>query len=441
MSDAVEIAFRADLSDLETGTAAATALLARAAEEMARAFERASLKEIAVADDRNDALWRLGQESLDEWRSTAIAEADAKYAAELTFLERKTAAEKNDAAAEARDAEERRALYEAHVLALQKIDERYAEEQQARGRETLADSIAADNARLAEGLRALDTEFRTHRITADERYRLEQQLTEEICGEELKRLDALIATLAAGTKAYEQAMRERAKIAQDFARQAQASTDRLEIEEQHKWSALGASIKSGFNSALDGVLFEGKSFGQFMVSIAEGIAKAFLEMGETIAENWIATQLANVAVTKATGGASALGQISDAAGVAGANAFAATAAIPLVGPELAPAAAAAAVSETLSFSSLLSLASGAWELKSDALALLHRGEMVVPENFARGIRARPSALEGTSGDVHMNYAPVINAKEPASLKQLLVTESSEMLAWLRRQFRNGALRV
>ena len=41
MSDAVEIRFRADLSDLETGTEQAVALLGRAAEEMARAFEQA----------------------------------------------------------------------------------------------------------------------------------------------------------------------------------------------------------------------------------------------------------------------------------------------------------------------------------------------------------------------------------------------------------------
>jgi hypothetical protein len=438
MSDAVEIAFRADLSDLETGTERATALLRTAADEMARGFEQASLKEIAVADDRNDALYRLGKESLDEWRSDAIAQADAKYAAELTFLDRKTAAEKNDAATETRNAEERRVLYETHVLALQKIDERYEGENQARARETLAGAVAADDARLAQSLRALDTEFRTHKITADERWRLEQQLTQAIYGEELKRLDALVATLAQGTKAYDQAMRQRAKIAADFARQAQANTDRLAIEESRKWSALGNSIKSSFNTALDGALFEGKTFSQFMLQVAEGIARAFLQMGETIAENWIATQLANVATTKATQGASALGQISDAAGVAGANAFAATSAIPVVGPELAPAAAAAAVSETLSFASLLSLASGAWELPGDALAVLHRGEMVVPENFARGIRS--GGFEGTS-DVHMNYAPTIHAREPATLKQLLVTESSEMLAWLQRQFRNGALRV
>jgi hypothetical protein len=439
MTDAVEIQFRADLSDLETGTEEAAALLSRAADEMARAFEQASFKEIAIAQDRNNALYRLGAESLGQWRAQAIAEADQKYAAELSFLDRREAADRNDAAAELRDEEQRRVAYEDHVLALQKIDERAAEEKRAREREALADSISADNAKLQSGLRALDTEFRTHRIGADERYRLEQQLTEEIYGEELKRLDALITTLAAGTKAYEQAIREREKIEQEFSKQSAANTDRLETEEARKWSELGNSIKSGFNGALDGLVFEGKSFGQFMLAVAEGIAKAFLQMGETIAENWIETEIANVATTKATQGASALAQISDAAGVAGANAFAATSAIPVVGPELAPAAAAAAVSETLSFASLLSLRTGAWELPGDALALLHRGEMVVPENFAQGFRAAIPTSAGTG--VHMNYAPVINAREPASLKQMLVTESSEMLAWLSRQLRNGALRV
>jgi hypothetical protein len=465
VSDAVEIQFRADLADLEAGVGDAVALLDRAASAMADAFaphgdartgdearriatetlridEQTSLKEIAIAADRNDALGRLGEESLEQWKAEALVEENAKYAAELSFLAKKTAADKGDAAAEARDLAERALLWQDHVLALQKIDERTAQDKRAREREALQDGIAADNARLASALRTLDADFRAHRIGADERYRLERQLTEGIYGEELKRLDALVATLANGTKAYGDAIREREKVELAFARQSEANTDRLEVEEARKWNALGNSIKSSFNSALDGALFEGKSFGQFMLQVAEGIAKAFLQMGETIAENWIETQLANVATTKATQSASALGQISDAAGVAGANAFAATAAIPVIGPELAPAAAAAAVSETLSFSSLLTLATGAWELKSDALALLHRGEMVVPENFAQGFRAGLPAFAGTGGgDVHMQYAPTIHAREPSSLKQMLVTESSEMLAWLQRQFRNGALRV
>ena len=134
MTDAVEIQFRADLADLEAGTEEAVALLGKAADDMARAFEQASLKEIAIASDRNDALYRLGAESLEQWKAQAVTEAEAKYAAELQFLDRKAAADKGDAAAETRDLEQRRIAYEEHVLALQKIDERTAGEKRARER-------------------------------------------------------------------------------------------------------------------------------------------------------------------------------------------------------------------------------------------------------------------------------------------------------------------
>ena len=61
------------------------------------------MKEIAIAADRNDALVRLGEESLEQWKAEALAEENAKYAAELSFLAKKTAADKGDAVAEARD--------------------------------------------------------------------------------------------------------------------------------------------------------------------------------------------------------------------------------------------------------------------------------------------------------------------------------------------------
>ena len=463
MSDStVEIAFRADLSELESGTSDAVALIRNAADQMADAFapkgdgratddarhiadeklqieEQAALKSIAIETDHNDFLYAMGEESLDKWKQQADEEANAKYASELAFLDKRTAADRGDAAAEARDLEQRALLYQEHVLALQKIDEQYAERKRSLEREELQDALSADNAKLSDGLAKLDAEYRAHQISAGERYALEQQLTEQIYGEELKRLDALIATLSAGTKTYEDAIRQREKIEQEFERRSEANTNQLETEEAAKWTALGNSIRSSFNSALDGMLFQGKTFEQGMVTIAEGVIRAFLEMGEKIAEDWIEQQITSLFVTKSTQGASALGQVSDAAAVAGANTFASTSAIPIIGPELAPAAAAAAVSETMSFAGLIALAAGAWDLRSDMVAQLHRGEMVVPENFASGLRAAGGSFG--AGDVNMNYSPTINAREPASLEQMLVTESSAMLSWLNRQMRNGALRA
>ena len=463
MSDnTVEIAFRADLADLESGTADAVSLLGNAAGEMADAFaprgdsreadearriadekirieQEASLKSIAIEEDRNNFLYQMGEESLDQWKEQAQAEEDAKYGAELAFLDRKTAADRNDATAEARDLEERALLYQNHVLALQKLDEQYAERKRAIDQQELQEFISADNARLQDGIRALDAEYKEHEISASERYRLEQALTEEIYTEELKRFDVLLATLTQGTKAWEDAIKQRQKIEQDFTRQSETNTNQLETGEAAKWTELGNSIRSSFNSALDGMLFQGRTFGQGMLVMADGVIKAFLTMGENVSENWIETQITSLFATKATQTTSALGQISDAAAVAGANTFASTAAIPVIGPEIAPGAAAAAIAQVMGYSSLLSLDVGAWELKSDSIAQLHKGEMVVPQNFASGLRANGGGMGG--GDVSMNYAPTINAREPASLEKMLITESSAMLSWLQRAVRNGAMRA
>jgi len=159
-------------------------------------------------------------------------------------------------------------------------------------------------------------------------------------------------------------------------------------------------------------------------------------MGEQIAENWIETQIAAMLETKTTQGTTALGQVQDAAAVASANAYAAYAAVPPVAASMA----ADAVATTEGFSGLIALATGAWDLKSDTVAQLHKGEMVVPENFASGLRGNGGGFGG-GGDVTMHYGPMINAREPATLSQMLTRESGEMLGWLKRQMRNGALRA
>lgn len=435
MSDAsVEISFRADLSDLESGAADAVAAIGRASDAIVRIAEESSLKQIAIAEDRNDFLLRMGEESLDQWKANAIAGENAKLAAELSYLDRKSAADRADAAAEARDLEQRRALYETHALALQKIDEQAAERKRALDQQELQDFISADNARLQECIRAADAEYKEHKISADERYALEQNLTAGIYNEEIARLNALLATLQQGTKAWEDAIKQRQKLEQDFTRQSEANTSQLEQQEAAKWTQLSNSIRSGFNSAIDGMLFQGKTFEQGMLTIAEGLIKAFLEMGEKIAEDWIQRQIESLFMTESVQATTATTEVTTQAGIAAATAYAQYAAFPPV----AEAMAAEAFAATMAWG-MPKLATGAWDLKSDMVAELHKGEMVVPENFASGLRANGGSFGG--GDVHMHYSPTIHAREPASLAQMLVTESSAMLGWLQRQLRNGAMRT
>ena len=72
---------------------------------------------------------------------------------------------------------------------------------------------------------------------------------------------------------------------------------------------------------------------------------------------------------------------------AAAGAFAATAAIPYVGPELAPAAAALAYSDTMAFGALAS-AAGGYDIPSNINPMVqtHASEMILPASIADPLR-------------------------------------------------------
>lgn len=420
----------------------ATAAAKKGAEERrqladveASAANRLADSKIAGAQRANNFELTMGAESLDQWRATAKKEADDKLTAELAYLSAKAAADKGNIVEERRDLDQIALAHQEHTNALTAIDQQYAEKKRAQDQQELQDFLSADAAKLADGLKTLDAEFSQHKVTADQRFALEQQLTEKIYGEEIARLNALIATLTAGTKAYEDAIKQREKLEQDFTKQSGANTNQLETYEAQKWTQLGNSIKSSFNSAIDGMIFQGKSFEQGMLAIAEGVLKAFLSMGETIAENWIETQIAAMFETKTSQGVTALGQVSDAAAVAGANAYSAYAAYPPV----AAAMSAAAVGATMSFSSLIALDVGAWDLKRDMVAQLHKGEMVVPQNFASGLRGNGGGFGGDT--YHTNYSPSITARDPTTIRELVRNNHSEFVGEMRRLVRNGSLRA
>lgn len=141
--------------------------------------------------------------------------------------------------------------------------------------------------------------------------------------------------------------------------------------EEEKWKQLSSDIRSSFNSALDGLIFEGNTLKQFFVNVAKGVAEAFLHMGEKIAEDWIEQQIRMLVTTQTTEAAqtaavAAGGQAQVAAKAAAtaegsavevaagsahimndayeaaAGAYKAVVGIPIIGPFLAPIAAGVA---------------------------------------------------------------------------------------------------
>jgi hypothetical protein len=82
------------------------------------------------------------------------------------------------------------------------------------------------------------------------------------------------------------------------------------------------------------------------------------------------------------------------AGVAATGAAAAVAAIPIVGPALAPAAAASTLADLSGFIALASFDVGTSYVPKDGMAMIHRGETILPPPQADVLR---EALSGRGG--------------------------------------------
>lgn len=110
-------------------------------------------------------------------------------------------------------------------------------------------------------------------------------------------------------------------------------------------------------------------------------------LGKVI-ENWLTQQITAFAIKHGLMATDGVASVTSSAGQAGAAAFASTAAIPLVGLELAPGAAAAAVSATMAFAPLAS-AAGGFDIPSgiNPLVQAHAEEMILPASIANPLRA------------------------------------------------------
>lgn len=121
---------------------------------------------------------------------------------------------------------------------------------------------------------------------------------------------------------------------------------------------------------------------------------------------------------------------------AAAATWAAVAQIPVIGPFLAPPAAAAAFAGVMAFDALTALDAGAWEIPQNMPAFLHKGEMVVPENFASGLRGN-SVSSNAAMTSNVNYSPTINLQNPQTWQSLLRGHVSDVVAAVNSGYRNG----
>jgi hypothetical protein len=178
------------------------------------------------------------------------------------------------------------------------------------------------------------------------------------------------------------------------------------------WEATTKTINSAFDSQISGLLHGTTSLGQatknVLATMTEDLIKFFVNQGLLSAEDLArhsAMKLGILASDESTQAAATGAHATGAAAQkaidsstifaddsrAAAGAYAAMAGIPIIGPELGSAAAAAAYGGALAFNSF---DAGAWTIRHDQLALVHQNELIMPAAEAGAFRSMLSSGRG-----------------------------------------------
>jgi hypothetical protein len=186
------------------------------------------------------------------------------------------------------------------------------------------------------------------------------------------------------------------------------------LQAQQHWMSMISPVTSGFASMTEGMLHGTETFGQGFMKILDSMLDKFIEFEFTSLAHHLASQASQTAAT--AGGVTArvaveqtghttsllmdmqatLIKITNAAAAAAASAYQAFAAIPIIGPELGAAAAAATFVVVEGYGALAS-ASGGYDIGNEnPMTQLHAQEMVLPSSIANPLRNMISAGAGGS---------------------------------------------
>lgn len=225
---------------------------------------------------------------------------------------------------------------------------------------------------------AIDNQLKLHQITAE-------QAAQQIVAAYHQEADAITAAAQKATQGtnlsvqqqlaiWVKASNQIKQLAQDEANaQAKAAEQSAAV-----WKSAADQIAGAMNSQVDALLRGtetlGQAFKKILASMIEDVIKFLIkwamEQAATIAAN-TASYATGAAAQKAINAST----ISGDAGRAAAGAYAAVAGIPIIGPVLAPAAAAVAFAGVEAFGSF---DQGSWNVPHDMIALIHEGEKIVP---------------------------------------------------------------
>ena len=217
-------------------------------------------------------------------------------------------------------------------------------------------------------------------------------------------------------------------------------------------------VNSAFASSMIGLITHTRTWQQSFQQIARSAFTKFIEMSLQKTEKYIADQLLEVKADQAGEAAKLATQKSGAAegnavqaesvsaeilknaGGAASGAYNALAGIPIVGPFLGAAAAAAAFAAVMAYDSF---DVGTDKVMSSGLANIHAGEMIVPAAQAAQMRGEGSgpfsgSAIGGGGDTHVHFN--VSAMDGKSFGEFLNRNGSQLARAFKQHMRNPSAR-
>lgn len=242
------------------------------------------------------------------------------------------------------------------------------------------------------------------------------------------------------------------------------SSNQISINAFAPFKTMGDNLANSLESALLKMTQGTLKFSTFVRGIIPAIGQEFTKMAVKMAADWIkehvimeamsklfaAKDIAVKAITENTkttiqaqaGGTrtamsagESIKEIINGAWTAAANVYKSIAAIPVIGPFLAPAMAIGAVAAVVGFARNIASASGGYDIPSgvNPMVQAHAEEMILPAHIANPLREN---LAGGGGMGGTNIT--IHAVDAKSVKDLFMNHGSSLVDALKKQNRNFA---
>ena len=218
------------------------------------------------------------------------------------------------------------------------------------------------------------------------------------------------------------------------------------------WKPLEDSVTRGMQNVtrgvLDGTVRMSEGFRRMGVSMVQSVIEGFEKMLVHAAISEIqmlvmhmATNQAKVASdaeaatqSKTISALAGLKQVVHAAAVAASNTYAAVSAIPIIGPFIAPPAAAGAFAAVMAFEGLAGAKSGAY-IPTDMPIFAHAGETVVSPSETVSLRQMAANGGSNGGDTHVHMN--VNALDSKSVSDFLHSNRGQFVGMIQKAVRNG----